>query len=124
MPVRVKEAHGREIATDGQQVIDYLAGEKDFADRTRFPLPFLIFLDLKLPYRDGFDVLAWMRQRPALQSIAVVVLTGSDETKDHHRAHELGARSYLVKPPSPADINQLADAMPNYWSRPTAASVS
>jgi CheY-like chemotaxis protein len=43
--------------------------------------------------------------------MAVVVLSGSDETKDHQRARALGARSYLVKPPQPADLGLIMESL-------------
>ena len=106
-----------QVVTDGQKAVDYLAGNGEFADRERHPLPFILFLDLKLPYVDGFDVLSWMRQQPSLNPVVVVILTGSDETKDHQRAYALGARSYLVKPPTASDIIQFMDSMQSYWTR-------
>jgi CheY-like chemotaxis protein len=92
------------VVNDGQQAIDYLSGNGDYADREKYPLPFIVFLDLKLPFVNGFDVLTWMRTRPELGGTAVVVLTSSDETKDSRKAFSLGVRSYLVKPTSPEDI--------------------
>jgi CheY-like chemotaxis protein len=106
-----------QVVTDGQQAIDYLSGTDGFSDRAKFPLPFLVFLDLKLPYRDGFEVLAWMRQQRSLNSVVVVILTGSDETRDHQQAYALGARSYLVKPPTPEEVRRLMDSMQSYWNR-------
>src|ERR1700679_3895436 len=64
-----------QVATDGQQAIDYLSGTGKFSDRTQYPLPDLIFLDLKLPYKSGFDVLEWIRSQPALASTSVIILT-------------------------------------------------
>lgn len=112
----------QQVVTDGQQAIDYLAGTGRFADRAQFPLPFLVFLDLKMPLRGGFEVLTWIREQPALASIVVVVLTGSDETKDHQRAYALGARSYLVKPPQPADLLSIMESMESFWNRPGETS--
>src|SRR5438128_10999889 len=51
---------------DGQAAIQYLSGDGDFAERTRYPLPFLILLDLRMPKLSGFEVLAWIRDEPAL----------------------------------------------------------
>ena len=51
----------------------------------------------------------------------VVVLTGSDETRDHQKAYALGARSYLVKPPEPKDILQFLDSMASYWGGRTGS---
>ena len=106
-----------QIVTDGQQAVDYLSGKGEFANREQHPIPFIVFLDLKLPYLDGFEVLTWMRQQPTLNSVIVIILTGSDETKDHQRAYALGARSYLVKPPTRSDILQLMESMQSYWTR-------
>src|SRR5205809_2235338 len=83
---------------DGQAAIQYLAGEGDYADRTRYPIPFLILLDLRLPKLSGFEVIAWLRDQPHLTNGIVVVLTTSDHVPDVTKAHELGANSYLVKP--------------------------
>lgn len=95
------------VATDGQQAIDFLTAAADPATRTQHPLPFVVLLDLKLPYRDGFEVLEWIRGQPHLSGLTVVMLTGSDERRDHQRASELGARSYLVKPASADDMKAL-----------------
>jgi CheY-like chemotaxis protein len=85
--------------TNGHEAIDYLAGNKHFADRSQFPMPDLIFLDLKMPGLDGFDVLEWIRQEKKLK-IPVAVLTSSAEEMDRRRARELGADCYLLKPPN------------------------
>lgn len=105
------------VLKNGQEAVDYLSNEGNYADKASHPLPFVIFLDLKLPYLDGFEVLAWIRQQPHLRSIVVVVLTGSDENRDHQKAYALGARSYLVKPPKPTDISQFINSMASYWGR-------
>jgi CheY-like chemotaxis protein len=104
-----------QIVTDGQQALDYLAGAGEYADRQKFPLPFMVFLDLKLPYIHGFEVLAWMRLRPELSSLVVVVLTSSAETRDHEKAYALGARSYLVKPPTPQALSDVFGSLKTYW---------
>ena len=85
---------------DGQEAIDYLSGVQKYSDRSNYPLPDVIFLDLKLPYVHGFEVLSWLRQQPALKEVAVIILTSSPEERDRQRARELRARSYLVKPPT------------------------
>jgi CheY-like chemotaxis protein len=86
------------VVTNGEEAIEYLSGWNDFADRQRHPLPDLVFLDLKMPGLNGFDVLKWMRQQ--LLNIPVAVLTSSPEEIDRKRAEELGAAGYLLKPPT------------------------
>ena len=93
-----------QIVTDGQEALDYLGGVGIYADRLAYPLPELIFLDLKLPFVHGFDILSWLRQQPLLQQMPVAILTSSPEERDRERAAELGARAYLVKPPTPEMI--------------------
>lgn len=91
-----------QVAGDGQEALDYLQGEGRFADRTAYPMPFLVLLDLKLPFKSGLEVLQTLRHRPELAQLCVIVLTSSAEQRDLTRARELGAHAYLVKPPSPA----------------------
>ena len=82
------------FAEDGEQLMRYLAKEM---------LPDMIFLDLKMPGRDGFDVLSWLRRDKKLE-IPVAVLTSSPEEIDRQRARELGADCYLLKPPTRAMV--------------------
>ena len=69
------------VAIDGQEAVDYLSGANKYSDREQFPLPFIVFLDLKMPFLDGFEVLSWIRTQPPLRGIATVILSGSDEAK-------------------------------------------
>jgi len=86
------------IVVDGQQAIDYLAGNGPFADRAQHPLPALVLLDLHMPGLSGFEVLNWLRQQPQFQSLPVVIFTASDRTADQQQARQLGANDYIIKP--------------------------
>ncbi len=83
---------------DGDQVIDYLSGAGQYADRTRFRLPGLVLLDLKMPRVEGFTVLKWIRNHSNLKHLPVIVLSGSELQEDIRAALAMGANSYLVKP--------------------------
>ena len=100
-----------QVATDGDQAVEYLEGTGKYSDRSAFPLPAVIFLDLKLPCRSGFEVLEWIRQQPALQNILVFILTGSAEERDKQKARELGAKAYLVKPPDQAVLRKIIESL-------------
>jgi CheY-like chemotaxis protein len=102
---------------DGQEAIDYLKGEAAYADRTRYPLPGLLLLDLKMPKVDGFDVLAWLKSRPELKELPVVVLSSSSREDDIQRARQLGAADYLVKPADFDDLLSLAQDVAARWLR-------
>jgi len=95
---------------DGAEAIEFL-------DRTLSTnpesLPCIIFLDLKMPVMNGFEVLIWLQQHEAFSHIPVVVLSGSDQSSDKERACQLGATDYLVKPLKVGDIQKfLGDACP------------
>ena len=103
------------VVGDGAQAVDYLAGNGEFNDREQYPFPALVFLDLKLPFRSGHDVLAWIRKEAALVELVVVILTSSDEPSDIDKAYKLGANSYLVKPPTLLQLRDLAKSFKWYW---------
>lgn len=107
--------HPVNIVADGQQALDYLQGESQYADRERHPLPFLILLDLKLPFVMGLDVLKWIRERPEFNSILVVVLTSSQHDHDMEETYRLGGDAYLVKPASPAKLLELMKTLRDKW---------
>lgn len=112
-----------QIAEDGEQAIHYLRGEGAYADRSRYPLPALVFLDLKLPRVMGMDVLRWIRDQPFLDLLVVIVLTSSQQRSDIRMACSLRANSYLVKPSSPLQLQEMMSLVKHYWLRlnqPTA----
>jgi CheY-like chemotaxis protein len=90
--------HPIKTVSSGSDCIGYLNGEPPYADRSQYPLPTLVLLDLKMRGADGFEVLRWIRSHPPFASLCVVVLTSSDEIRDVNRAYKLGADSFLVKP--------------------------
>ena len=92
---------GLQIVEDGQQAVDYLSGAGKYSNRSQYPLPKLVFLDLKLPLKSGHEVLTWIREQPDFESLVVIVLTSSDQPSDIRISYRLGANSYLVKPPPP-----------------------
>jgi CheY-like chemotaxis protein len=100
---------------DGQEVIDYLRGDKPFEDRNAHPLPHLLLLDLKMPKLNGFDVLDWLKRQPGLKRLLVVIFTSSEESQDINRAYDLGANSYLVKPHAIDDLMRVVERLEKYW---------
>lgn len=86
------------VAPDADSALAYFEGRGIFQDRSRYPLPSFVFLDLNLSGQSGFEVLTWIRQSPKLRRLPVIVLTASDLTLDIYRAYELGANSYIPKP--------------------------
>ena len=97
-----------QLAHDGEEVIAYLRGDGDFADRQKFPLPTVVLLDLNLPRQNGFEVLAWIRQQPEHRRLRVYILSASNRAEDIQRAYDLGANSYLVKPSTLDELTTVA----------------
>ena len=115
----LKKAHLRnplKVVRDGEQATKYLAGEGSFADRTRFPFPSLMLLDLKLPCKSGHEVLAWVReQKNFIKRLPVVVLTSSKHLMDINRAYDLGANSYLIKAGDFGSLFYIMQNVERYW---------
>ncbi|GIW96704.1 MAG: response regulator [Pirellulaceae bacterium] len=100
---------------DGESAIDYFAGNPPYEDRSAHPVPELLLLDLKLPRKDGFEVLRWLRAHEVYRRLPVVVLTSSSETNDINRAYDLGANSYLVKPVGNDQLVEMLRSLELYW---------
>jgi two-component system response regulator len=102
--------------SNGDQAIEYLAGENHFADRDAHPLPQLILLDLKMPNADGFDVLIWLRNHDTLKNLPAVVLSNSDNPGDIQQARALGATAYLVKPTACEGYATVVQSLLDLWN--------
>ncbi len=100
---------------DGQEVVDYLQGAGQFADRKQHPLPHLLLLDLKMPRVDGFGVLEWVRKQPALNGLVIVIFSASSEPSAISRAYSLGANSFMVKPHSMEELMDLVGRFKKHW---------
>lgn len=85
-----------EVARDGQQALERL-GIESSEDDTTLIRPGVVFLDLKMPRVDGWQVLERIREHAATSDLPVVVLSSSNRTSDIQRSYELGANSFLVK---------------------------
>jgi CheY-like chemotaxis protein len=103
------------VVNDGDEAVAYLEGTGQYHDRRTWPHPSVILLDLKLPKRSGLEVLRWIRHRPELAGIPVVVLTSSTEDEDIKQAYEAGANSYLQKPVVFTGLVQLLGMLDLYW---------
>lgn len=112
---KAKFANPVHVVSSGEEAIAYLEGKGKYARRDEFPLPSLFLLDLKMPGKDGFAVLEWLRQQPGLSALRVVVLTSSDEIREVNRAYQMGANSFLVKPVDFPNFVEMTRALSGYW---------
>jgi len=104
-----------QFVPNGEEALAYLRAERDYADRRIFPAPDLLLLDLKMPKKNGLEVLEVIRADPKLKKLTVIVFTSSDQPRDIDLALELGANSYLVKPSGLEALVGLMQRLEDYW---------
>ncbi len=92
-----------DYAPGGEEGIRYL----DKCQQGGHAWPALLFLDIKMPVMNGFDVLTLMQSRGMLGKIVVAMLSSSSEPKDVGRAFGLGAHHYIAKEAGTDLIAQL-----------------
>src|ERR1017187_5649591 len=69
-----------------------------FADRSMYPLPDVLVLDLKMPRMDGIAFLVWRKDTPAFSTLPVMIFPGLEDKEEIERALALGASHFLAKP--------------------------
>ena len=85
---------------DISELVSYLAGAGNFVDKTLYPPPDLVLLDLNLSGREsGFDVLKWI-QGQSTRSYRVVVLSAAADDVQCEQAYALGADGFVTRPGS------------------------
>ena len=105
------------LATDGQDVLDYLhrTGAHAEDDDVSAPTPALIVLDLDLPRLDGIEAVRAIKSNPELRRIPVVVLTESDDPEAVARAYDAGVNTYFAKPVTFLALVKLMKVFTAYW---------
>lgn len=103
------------VAHDGEEALDYIFRKGKYSDLTFDDLPTLIILDLKLPKKNGLEVLEEIRNNPETQFIPVIILTSFEEENDLTKSYQKGANSFVVKP---VDVNKFKENVQKlsvYW---------
>lgn len=103
-------------AGSGNEAIRYLIGEKEYADRTRFPFPTVIITDLSMPDGDGLALLEFLEVNPAWSIVPRIVFTSSDDDDDVRNAFRLRASAYHLKPTSLRETEACMRNIIDYWS--------
>lgn len=100
-----------QVVGDGQEALRALGLEDDACP----PLPRVVFLDLKTPRVDGWEVLRRMRANPRTVDLPVVVISSSDRPEDIQRSYALGANSFLHKHFDPRGPGRYFADAAHYW---------
>jgi len=97
-----------EHVRDGEEAVHYL---KRTLEDPSLPRPSLVLLDLKMPLKNGFEVVEWLRAQPAFKNLPVAILTSSRELSDIGRAKALGVTTFLTKSASFVGVAELIRAV-------------
>jgi CheY-like chemotaxis protein len=112
---KARVANRIDVVRDGQQALDYLFREGDFAQREGPDLPTVVLLDIGLPRLTGLEVLARIRADARTRLLPVVMLTSSDEETDRLTSYSHGANSYVRKPLAFAEFAETVARLGVYW---------
>jgi CheY-like chemotaxis protein len=112
---RANVANRIDVARDGQQALDYLFQQGEFAHRDGPELPALVLLDIGLPRLSGLDVLERLRRDPRTALLPVVILTSSDEEQDRLRGYQHGCNSFVRKPVDFGEFAETVARLGVYW---------
>lgn len=100
------------VVRDGEEALNYLYREGNFADAE---LPDLILLDINLPRVDGKEVLTRIKNDATLRVIPVVILTTSDSEKDVMDSYTNHANCYITKPVDFNKFMQVVHMIKDFW---------
>jgi CheY-like chemotaxis protein len=105
-----------------RDAIKYLGGFGEYADRTQFPKPTLIVLDLSLPGMTGFEFLAWAKGEPPESIPPIVVLSYSKLELNRHLSERLGAKAFFVKSPKPDEAAEITKKLLLFNTPPSSSA--
>ena len=112
---KINLGNGLDVVRDGQQALDYVFREGEFAGRAGSDLPTVVLLDVNLPRVSGLEVLERLRADPRTRLLPIVILTSSDEEQDRLRSYENGANSFVRKPLDFAELAETVARLGIYW---------
>ena len=108
-------ANDLRFVNDGEELMDYLRHQGEYADAVTSPSPGLILLDLNMPKKDGREALQEIKAAAELRRIPIVVLTTSKAEEDIFRSYDLGASSYITKPVTFEGLVTIVKELGKYW---------
>jgi two-component system response regulator len=100
---------------DGAEALDFLFLRGAYLNRSPALRPHLVLLDLNLPKIDGLQVLKEVKNCPATRAIPIILLTSSNEERDLVASYQLGANSYIQKPVSFVEFQEVVRHLGMYW---------
>jgi CheY-like chemotaxis protein len=102
-----------QVVGDGAAALEFLIRKDE--KYAHLPFPDLVLLDLNLPKKSGYEVLAEIKSNPILKRIPVVILTTSQAEEDILRAYNLYASGYITKPTRFDEFVQVVKSIEDFW---------
>ncbi len=103
------------LATNGEELLDYVFGRGRFAGHKAPPRPDLILLDLNMPGKNGLEALGELKADPATGHIPVVVYSSSRDGEDVAACYRNGANGYISKPAGFQSLINTMGVFAKYW---------
>ncbi|NCT41066.1 MAG: response regulator [Alphaproteobacteria bacterium] len=100
------------LVKDGQEVMDYLMQS---VGNDSNPRPDLIFLDIKMPRKDGHETLREIKSQDDYKDIPVIIMSGSQAIDDIKKSYSNGANAYVSKTNGFDDMIELVEAVEKFW---------
>jgi two-component system, chemotaxis family, response regulator Rcp1 len=100
------------LVEDGEAALAFLRRQGDYE---LSPRPDVVLLDLHLPRKSGFEVLAEMKQDPELRRIPVVIMTSADSEKVFVEAYNLHANCCVSKPVDQDEYRRVVKKIERFW---------
>ncbi|WP_419780499.1 response regulator transcription factor [Maridesulfovibrio sp.] len=101
----LEDDYGVELLTaeNGEEGLDSIREER----------PELVFLDIMMPYMNGYEVCQAVREDANLSGVNIILLTAKGQEADRKHGLELGAERYMTKPFDPDEILEVAKSILN-----------
>jgi CheY-like chemotaxis protein len=107
--------HDIQFVEHGEELLNYLRHTGIFANKSQFPQPRLVLLDLNMPRMDGREALKEIKADPELRRIPIVVLTTSQAEEDIIKTYDLGVSGYITKPAAFDGLIEVMKVIGKYW---------
>lgn len=104
-----------QFVENGEELMDYLNNRNRFSDKSKFPAPGLILLDLNMPKKDGREALKEIKEDEMLRLIPIVVLTTSKAEEDILKTYDMGVSSFITKPVTFDSLVDVMKTLSKYW---------
>jgi CheY-like chemotaxis protein len=100
---------------DGEELLQYLRQEGEYAGKDNTKRPGVVLLDLNMPKMDGREALKAIKSDNELRAIPIVVFTTSKAEEDVFRSYQLGVNSFITKPVKFDDLINVMQTLGEYW---------